>query len=239
MKLGRKPNHELSTAETFPDVAKIVEVARSSHLNAAFSFKSDDSPVSEVDLAVHEKLRLWFSKHYPNHTFISEEQANPDGGDPNGSYIFVDPIDGTENFVSGIPFWGSGISIYTEGEHKYSEIVAPDLGLKVTSIMDFPESPQFKSRIVGYSSSSRGADLLNEAGEFRILGSAMVNFLFAIEGRFAGFTNSVGAECWDILPGLNIALKAGLQAEVNGELYLGQPLFPGQKYKLSIARKTL
>jgi myo-inositol-1(or 4)-monophosphatase len=238
MNLGSKPNYDLLAAEIFPDVSKIVEVARSRHLDPKFSFKSDDSPVSEVDLAVHEKLRLWFSKHYPNHTFISEEQTNPEGGNPNGSYVFVDPIDGTENFVSGIPFWGSGISIYTEGKHAYSEIVAPDLGLRVTSIMDFPDPPQFKSRIVGYSSSSRGSDLVNEAGEFRILGSAMVNFLFTIEGRFAGFKNSVGAECWDILPGLNIARKAGLEVEVNGEPYLGQPLFPGQKYKLSLARNT-
>ena len=231
-----KPARIKGMQRELPDLLKTTLGAASDSQELKVSRKNDGSPVSNVDEAIHEELRLWFLEHYPDHTFISEEQTNPEGGDLNGSYVFVDPIDGTENFISGIPFWGSGISIYTEGKHEYSEIVAPDLGLRVTSIMDFPESPQFKSRIMGYSSSSRGSDLLNEVGEFRVLGSAMVNFLFAIEGRFAGFKNAVGAECWDILPGLNIALKAGLQVEVNGERYLGQPLFPGHKYKLSITR---
>lgn len=223
----------------FPNLAEVVrsEMNKSALGNyRQITRKSDGSPVTDVDLNVHKAISEWAKTNYPSHTFISEEQTNSSNGDPKGSYIFLDPIDGTENFVSGIPFWASGISIFTDGTHQYSAIVAPDLGLSIDSLRTFEGYPRFSSVIKGFSSSTVPSDLDSKVGEYRVLGSAMVNFLFAVEGRLAAFTNHVGAECWDILPGLNIALKAGMRVEVEGLPYEGQLLFPGRKYKFSIDR---
>jgi myo-inositol-1(or 4)-monophosphatase len=45
--------------------------------------------------------------------------------------------------------------------------------------------------------------------EFRIFGCSMYNMLSAVKGSFRSFENVNGVSCWDILPGLNLALEHG------------------------------
>jgi myo-inositol-1(or 4)-monophosphatase len=197
--------------------------------------KPDGSYVSEGDVLVQSIVYEDMKTLLPHHELISEELAPFDDVDWNsgGSYVVLDPIDGTENFVSGLVEWGVGISIYTEGKHVESCIYLPELNqVQITGM----PLKTFKSRIRGLSSSLTKKDLeqLAEGYDYRIIGCSMYNMLNAIKGSYTSFENVRAVACWDVLPGLNLALEHGVAAYVNGEVYKGQILFPTKKYKILI-----
>ncbi|MFM4986087.1 inositol monophosphatase family protein [Aeromonas veronii] len=204
-------------------------------LRSNFSQKPDCSYVSKGDLLVQELVLTYLENALPNHQLISEEMAPFTDviWNERGNYVVLDPIDGTENFVSGLKEWGIGISIYTEGVHQESCIYLPELNdLHITGM----SMTHHRSRIRGLSSSLTKQDLLQleEGFEYRIIGCSMYNMLAAVRGAYASFENIKGVNCWDILPGLNFALEHGCEALVDGEPYQGQLLFPTQKYKIKI-----
>ncbi|ASV56080.1 inositol monophosphatase [Lelliottia jeotgali] len=197
--------------------------------------KDDDSFVSEGDLLIQDILIKHLERILPNHKLISEELAPfaDNVWDQRGSYIVIDPIDGTENFVSGLKEWGVGISIYTNGIHTESCIYLPELNEQLVSGDNLT---RYESRIYGLSSSLTKDDLLKTPTgfEYRIIGCSMYNMLNAVKGAFARFDNVNGVNCWDVLPGLNLALEHNIPAYVDGAKYTGELLFPTKKYKISI-----
>lgn len=222
---------------------KIVEVIKLNlneviRLRDLFEQKEDGSYVSQGDLLVQKLVIDYIKANLPNHHLISEEMAPFNGINwkPNGSYIVLDPIDGTENFVSGLKEWGVGISIYTNGIHQESCIFLPELNdFHITGM----PMVHHRSRIRGLSSSLTKKDLLQleEGFEYRIIGCSMYNMLAAVRGAYASFENVKGVNSWDILPGLNFALEHGCEALVDGKPYQGQILFPTQKYKIYIKKQ--
>ncbi|MEL0630486.1 inositol monophosphatase family protein [Psychromonas aquatilis] len=197
--------------------------------------KEDESFVSKGDLLVQDIILGFCNKNLPKHHIISEELVSEKDSvwDHKGSYIVIDPIDGTENFVSGLREWGIGISIYTDGQHQESCIYLPELNEVAISGASLE---RFESRIHGLSSSLSKQDLeqLPSAFEYRIIGCSMYNMLSAVKGSYARYENKKGANCWDILPGLNLGLEHGCKVHVDGLPYEGQLLFPTQKYKIVV-----
>lgn len=198
--------------------------------------KSDNSYVSLGDLLVQDIVISKCAFFFPNHIVISEE--NVDGvfssWDSLGNYVILDPIDGTENFVSGLREWGIGISIFTNGIHESSFIFLPELNEYLYSGQ---EINKFNSRIIGLSSSLSREDLLNlpqHGFEYRIFGCSMYNMMSCIKGSLFSFENVNGVNCWDILPGLNLALEHGMSCYVDDEIYKGKLLFPVKKYKVKL-----
>lgn len=207
-------------------------------LRSDFSQKPDGSYVSKGDLLVQDLVLDYLEKALPEHQLISEEMAPFTDviWNEQGSYVVLDPIDGTENFVSGLKEWGIGISIYTNGLHQESCIFLPELNdFHITGM----PMTHHRSRIRGLSSSLTKKDLLQleEGFEYRIIGCSMYNMLAAVRGAYASFENVKGVNCWDILPGLNFALEHGCEALVDGKPYQGQILFPTQKYKINIKKQ--
>lgn len=201
------------------------------------TLKPDNSYVSAGDLLVQSIVQNWVGQYLPNHFFISEELSpfSQVNWDINGSYVVLDPIDGTENFISGLKEWGVGVSIYTQGQHQESCIYLPELDeLQITGM----PIKKYKSRIKGISSSLTSEDLRNiereEGVEYRIIGCAMYNLLMAARGSYKIFENVKGVNCWDILPGINIALEAGCKVWVDDKPYAGEMLFPTKKFKVKI-----
>jgi len=220
--------------------AIVLEIKNNLHeilqLRNQFEKKADDSYVSRGDLLVQELVFGYLRAYLPHHRLISEELApyEDDVWDAGASYVVLDPIDGTENFVSGLKEWGVGLSIYTDGVHSQSCIYLPEL-----DDVQFSGIPmqRFTSRIYGLSSSLSKDNLgaLPDGYEFRIIGCSMYNMLSAVRGSFAVFENVKGVNCWDVLPGLNLALEHKCQVEVDGRPYKGEILFPTKKYKIKIS----
>ncbi|HEY6687234.1 MAG TPA: inositol monophosphatase family protein, partial [Propionibacteriaceae bacterium] len=60
--------------------------------------------VSEADLAVEDLIKERLLSNYPNDAYLGEETGHVSGGDDSGIWV-VDPIDGTQPFLSGLRTW--------------------------------------------------------------------------------------------------------------------------------------
>lgn len=199
--------------------------------------KEDDSYVSEGDLLLDKICMDYINRTYSSVQIITEETYSTGEVDLN-SFEYtavVDPIDGTENFVSGLMEWGVGVCIYKGSQFEEALIALPELNHYLLS--DSLVFEKFDSRIYGISSSLTKEDLLNlEPGfEYRIIGCCMYNMFNVVTGRYKTFQNPKGARCWDILPGLNMAHKLGLDVTVNNKKYNGEFLQPAEKYRFKIS----
>jgi myo-inositol-1(or 4)-monophosphatase len=86
--------------------------------NLQVSTKGPGDFVSRADLKAEEMLKEDLMEARPNYGWLAEESAEIPGDDPTRRWI-VDPLDGTTNFLHGLPHWAISIAL----EHK-SEIVA-------------------------------------------------------------------------------------------------------------------
>lgn len=200
-------------------------------------FKSDGSPVSNVDLSLDAFITNFLLKNYPGIWVVSEEEPESQRIPSLNLVAQLDPLDGTENYISGLPIWGVSISIWRMGKHSESLLVFPELGI---SLKSGDATNSFNSRIYGHPSSAPLDSLKtnNSQTENRILGSSAFNLYCVATGRFASFCNDFGAHSWDIIAGLSIALEQGCEVEVEGERYYGHFLEPNRKYRFRVRAKT-
>ena len=198
--------------------------------------KSDNSFVSEGDLLVQKLIADEIKKKYNNYFFISEENDHKEKWKKYNDFIVLDPIDGTDNFISGMKEWGVGISIFKDKEHTESMIFLPDMNITLKSGDKVSKN---KSRIIGMSSRyfKKGLKPCDNNFEYRALGCSMINMYYVITGSFKSYVDTNGGFIWDILPGLNLALENNCEVYVEGEKYNGQFLSPDKRYKLEILNK--
>ncbi|MEX0769333.1 MAG: histidinol-phosphatase [Balneolaceae bacterium] len=88
-------------------------------------FKSDDSPVTNADREAEECVRERVRKQFPNHGMIGEEFGSE--GEERDVVWVVDPIDGTQSFIHGVPLYTTLIGILVEGTPQVGVIYAPAL----------------------------------------------------------------------------------------------------------------
>ncbi len=87
-----------------------------------FERKQDLSPVTIADQAIEQELRQLISARFPGHGILGEET----GSTPGDRYTwYLDPIDGTKSFISGMPMWGTLIGLLRNGEPTYGMMVQP------------------------------------------------------------------------------------------------------------------
>jgi fructose-1,6-bisphosphatase/inositol monophosphatase family enzyme len=199
------------------------------------SMKSDLSFVTEGDLLINNIIEEAAKELGENVVVVSEEKINMAIVDMGGYIIVVDPIDGTENFTSGLPMWGVSVSCFYNGKHTGSLLGCPEMNLWIKSGNTVP---QFYSRIRGLSSSLKMDELIKatQGHEYRILGCCVYNMMSVIRGSFLSFENPKGANSWDILGGINLALEHNLKVIVNDKPYSGQYLPADQKYRFWVGR---
>jgi histidinol-phosphatase len=90
--------------------------------------KSDGSPVSEADRAIEAMAREWVEKRAPGLGVLGEEEG--ESPSKNGARLIIDPIDGTRNFVRGIPVFASLLAVEHGGVVVAGVISAPALRLR-------------------------------------------------------------------------------------------------------------
>ena len=107
------------------DAADEISLARFRALDLRVEAKPDASPVTDADRSVEERLRAILQRHRPEDAIIGEEFANQ--GEASRTWI-IDPIDGTANYLRGIPIWASLIALRVDDEITTSVVSAPALG---------------------------------------------------------------------------------------------------------------
>lgn len=101
------------------------------HSGFSVALKIDKSLVTNTDKAAEILLRNLISTKYPAHSVIGEELVNTAVNSPFVWYL--DPIDGTEEFVNGMPTFGSIISLHYYGEPVVGIIDHPALDVRTVS----------------------------------------------------------------------------------------------------------
>lgn len=197
-------------------------------------YKPDNSPVSAADIYLENLIIDLFKNHYPGLSVIAEESFREDQVFKAQWSLIIDPIDGTENFISGLKEWGVSISLWERDRHAGSMLLMPELG---EVLISGQKITCFTSRITGFSSSFHEAiaDGIRTAGEYRVTGCAVYNLFNVITGRFSRFINPKGAYIWDLLPGIMLALEHGCIVLLNDVQFDGRLLDPTQKYRVDIS----
>lgn len=204
-------------------------------LRSTGTLKPDNSFVSKGDLLCEKLVFDWLKENVNDYILISEESYQDTSRMNDVEYVItIDPIDGTENFVSGLKEWGMGVSIYRKGKHYQSMIALPELDICLCTGDKLNRITH--SRICGLSSYMTPDDFieLGHGLEFRIMGCCMYNMFNVIKGCYRQFQHLKGCYSWDILPGVNLALEHGLDVEIDGGKYNGQFLLPGIKYRFVV-----
>ncbi|KQB84038.1 histidinol-phosphatase [Corynebacterium oculi] len=116
---------DLALALRLADAADAITLARFEASDLSVSAKPDMTPVSDADLACERELRALLAAECPGDAVLGEEF----GGSPrfHGRQWVIDPIDGTKNYVRGVPVWATLISLLIDGRPVLGVVSAPAL----------------------------------------------------------------------------------------------------------------
>ena len=117
--------NDLELLQVLANAADEISLSRYRALDLKVETKPDKTPVTDADRAVESKLRELIKLYRPNDTVIGEEYENT--GESERTWI-IDPIDGTANYLRGVPIWATLIGLRIDGEILTSVVSAPALG---------------------------------------------------------------------------------------------------------------
>jgi histidinol-phosphatase len=119
---------DLALAHLLADTADKISVARFRALDLHVSSKPDLTPVSDADTAVEKALRATLARARPRDAVLGEEYGATTPATAGKRRWIIDPIDGTKNYVRGVPVWATLIAL-VEGDTPVVGLVsAPALG---------------------------------------------------------------------------------------------------------------
>jgi histidinol-phosphatase len=118
---------DLELALELADVADGISLPRFRAADLAVETKPDRTPVTEADKAVEAALRDVLAGERPGHAVLGEEEGTTGDADAQWRWI-IDPIDGTANYLRGIPVWATLIALEHAGEIVVGVASAPAMG---------------------------------------------------------------------------------------------------------------
>ena len=209
------------------------------------STKGPGDFVSRADRQAEETIRTELMKARPSYGFLGEEGAEIAGEDPTRRWI-VDPLDGTTNFLHGLPHWAVSIALEHKGQAVAGVIYDPvkdemfhaekgggaflnESRLRVSARHRLIESIfatglPFGGRSDLPESLQDLARLLPACAGVRRFGAASLDLAYVAAGRYDGFWERK-LKVWDMAAGLVIAKEAG--AIVESITKDGDPLADG------------
>jgi histidinol-phosphatase len=101
--------NDLALAMRLADAADSITLARYQSIDLVVTTKPDNTPVTDADKATEEALRALLKNHRPDDGIVGEEFGNDAGSAER--YWVIDPIDGTKNFLRGVPTWATLIGL--------------------------------------------------------------------------------------------------------------------------------
>jgi myo-inositol-1(or 4)-monophosphatase len=184
--------------------------------------------VSEIDRGAEERIISAIKRHYPGHAILAEESGNL--ATSSETKWIIDPLDGTTNFLHGVPVFSVTIAVERHGELIAGVVYDPNLDelftaekgagaflngrrLRVSStdrllssllVTGFPYD-------IGrnpHHAAERFVSFLLAAGGIRRLGSAAIDLSYVAAGRFDGFWE-VFLNPWDMAAGVLLIQEAG------------------------------
>lgn len=188
--------------------------------------KSAGQFASNADLEIEQLIRNQLAEMFPDEPIIGEELGGALAPDQSGWVL--DPIDGTSNFVLGLPIWGISIGYLERGRSVLGAIALPELGLTLmaaegTGLLingaratDTYPKTAVKLMALGENDYEAGSETDFRAQSFRDRGFAVVRYRCAVFslsmaalGRLSGYVEQ-GCGLWDIAAAEIICKEAGM-----------------------------
>src|SRR5882724_1229629 len=120
---------DLRLAHVLADQADSLTMQRFKALDLKVETKPDLTPVSDADKATEELLRTTLGRSRPRDAVLGEEYGDtPGNGGSSRRRWIIDPIDGTKNYVRGVPVWATLIGLLDGPEAIVGVVSAPALG---------------------------------------------------------------------------------------------------------------
>lgn len=184
--------------------------------------------VSEIDRGSEERIITTIRRHFPSHGILAEEGG---ASNPDAEYRWIiDPLDGTTNFLHGLPVFCVTIGIEHRGEIIAGVVYDPNLDILYTAEKGggaFMNGRRMKVSATGELINSllmtgfpydvaRNPDhavehfvsFLMEASGIRRFGSAALDLCYVAAGRLDGFWE-VNLHAWDMAAGVLLVTEAG------------------------------
>jgi len=188
--------------------------------------------VSSADLESEREILRILRRSFPGASMVAEE--SPDaafgvGSRESGAAFYVDPVDGTLNFVHGVPFFAVSIGCWVDGVPAAAVVLNPLSGDLYTAVRG--EGAKKNGAPIAVSDASSLKDALIASGwpydrthrarlyeemdrlyvecqELRALGCASMGFCLLAEGAFDGYWEW-DLKPWDMAAGALIVMEAG------------------------------
>ena len=176
--------------------------------------------VSAVDRDAETLARQLLADDAPDDLVVGEEH----GGDATGDYWLIDPVDGTANFVSGMPLWAVSIAYVLDDEPVLGAVALPALATIMWAASDGPLNVTGPLQMIeGTASAAFGTGRnrvwptahrsgieteIEAAGHHVVsLGSCAASLALVASGRLAGYIEH-GTNLWDCAAGHVLCLAA-------------------------------
>ncbi len=215
---------DLALAHQLADAADAITLARFRALDLQVAAKPDLTPVSDADLAVEETIRALLAQARPDDAVLGEEHGVT--GEGPRQWV-LDPIDGTKNFVRGVPVWATLIALRIDGRVDVGVVSAPALGrrwwaarghgafadgqpIAVSRVAKLSDAHLSYSSLTGWEKQGRLEGLLQlsrDAWRIRAFGDFWSHVLVAEGAVDASFEPEVSL--WDLAPLQVIVEEAG------------------------------
>lgn len=183
--------------------------------------------VSEADRHTESHITHALLNAFPEDSFVGEEHGVTEGTPGGGTWV-VDPIDGTQPFLLGLPHWCVSIAYVLEGRVRIGCVYAPALGEFYTgrtgqgayrngSPMRVLQVDRLSDGVtgVGCSSRTKAEDLaeimrrlLSAGGAFQRTGSGALNLAYVAAGHHIGYVEQ-HIHAWDCLAAICLIEEAG------------------------------
>jgi histidinol-phosphatase len=112
---------DLALAHALADLADAITLDRYQAQDLVVTNKPDNTPVTDADRAVETAIREALATHRESDGLVGEEFGSDKGS--SGRYWVIDPIDGTKNFMRGVPTWATLIALVQVDAHGNEEVV--------------------------------------------------------------------------------------------------------------------
>ena len=112
---------DLALAHALADLADAISLDRYQAQDLVITNKPDNTPVTDADRAVETAIREALATHRHRDGLVGEEFGSDKGS--SGRYWVIDPIDGTKNFMRGVPTWATLIALVNIDSFGNEEVV--------------------------------------------------------------------------------------------------------------------
>ena len=193
---------------------------------------------TEADVAAERAIVARIREAFPGHAIEAEEEVVDEGSRRDGPRWFIDPLDGTINFVHNIPAWCVSMALYVDGVPEVGVIHAPKLGetfhavrgrgawlngqpIRVSEpegLLDCVLATGFPYRRGELGNDNRGNfnDLFYDIRGIRRMGSAAIDLAYTAAGRLDGYWE-LHLKSHDVAAGaLQVEEAGGLVTDVDG-----------------------